>query len=139
VTSAVLDTVILVRGLLDPFSWSGQILFQHGKRFTFVVSKEVVEEYLDVLHRPKVMSKFRETADRDIEAVFKLIRSAKSVEIHENPSISRDLNDDKFIATALASDAEYVVTQDKDLLVLREYEGISFVTSEEFLRRIRNR
>jgi len=50
------------------------------------------------------------------------------------PQASRDSKDNKFLAAAAAADAEFIVSADKDLLDLQEYEGVAIVTAEEFLR-----
>jgi predicted nucleic acid-binding protein len=49
-------------------------------------------------------------------------------------SYSRDPKDDKFVACALAGDADYVVTEDKDILVLEALAGVRLVTPYDFLR-----
>ena len=49
-------------------------------------------------------------------------------------SASRDPKDDPFLACALAAGADYLVTSDRDLLVLEKPFGISIVTPAEFLR-----
>ena len=45
----------------------------------------------------------------------------------------RDLQDTKIIACAVEAGAEYIVTGDKDLLVLKEYARIKIITAREFL------
>ncbi len=50
---------------------------------------------------------------------------------------SRDVKDDPFLACALASRAEFIVTKDKDLLVLEKPFGIAIVTPREFSRKLR--
>lgn len=49
---------------------------------------------------------------------------------------SRDVKDDPFLACALASRAEFIVTKDKDLLVLEKPFGVEIVTPREFYRRL---
>jgi putative PIN family toxin of toxin-antitoxin system len=51
----------------------------------------------------------------------------------------RDPEDDVVIATALASQASYVVTRDKDFLSLRTHEGITITTPEDFMALLRQR
>lgn len=51
--------------------------------------------------------------------------------------ICRDPDDDAILATALAAQADMLVTGDKDLLVLGSYEGIPIVTPAECLARLR--
>jgi len=51
--------------------------------------------------------------------------------------VVRDSTDDKIVACALAADADYIVTRDKDLLSLEEHEGIRMITPERFLHLLR--
>jgi predicted nucleic acid-binding protein len=44
-----------------------------------------------------------------------------------------DPNDDHVIATALAVKAEAIVTGDKDLLALGEYQAVRIITARAFL------
>lgn len=48
--------------------------------------------------------------------------------------VSRDPDDNKVIETASASGAQYIISGDKDLLVLKEYEGIQILTPTDFLK-----
>ena len=51
------------------------------------------------------------------------------------PSFTRDPKDDKFVACALIGNAAFVVTEDKDLLVLETLEDVRMVTPYEFIGR----
>jgi putative PIN family toxin of toxin-antitoxin system len=46
--------------------------------------------------------------------------------------VCRDPFDDYILATAVVGKAEYIVTADKDLLVLKEYGGIKVITALRF-------
>lgn len=46
---------------------------------------------------------------------------------------SRDEDDNKFIETALIGNASYIVSGDKDLLVLRRYKSVTVIKPAEFL------
>lgn len=48
------------------------------------------------------------------------------------PAITRDPKDDYLIAYALVSKADYLVTGDKDLLVLEQVESVKIVDAREF-------
>jgi uncharacterized protein len=50
---------------------------------------------------------------------------------------SRDAKDDPFLACALASRAEFIVTKDGDLLALQKPFGVQVLTPREFSRRVR--
>jgi putative PIN family toxin of toxin-antitoxin system len=47
------------------------------------------------------------------------------------PTYSRDPKDDKFVACALIGKAEYIITVDKDLLVLETVESVRIVTPDK--------
>jgi uncharacterized protein len=51
--------------------------------------------------------------------------------------VVRDPNDDMIVACALAAGADYLVTRDKDLLSLEEYERIAMIKPEAFLHMLR--
>ncbi len=49
---------------------------------------------------------------------------------------SRDANDDPFLACALASRAQFIVTKDKDLLALDKPFGVEIIPPREFYRKL---
>ena len=58
-----------------------------------------------------------------------LVVPNKKIEI-----VKDDPDDNKFIETALEGKAEYIVTQDKHLLKIKEFKGIKIITPEEFIK-----
>ena len=55
------------------------------------------------------------------------------------PKICRDADDDFILAAAVKAGCDYLVTGDKDLLVLRKVSGLNIVTPREFAEVIFNR
>jgi len=47
--------------------------------------------------------------------------------------VCRDPKDDHFVACAVEGKADYIVTTDKDLLVLGEYQGIKIIRPDKFV------
>ena len=133
-TSVVFDTVVLVRGLMDPYSWWGKLIFEYTTKYRLIVAEPVVKEYLRVINRPELTSKYKVVPGRGITAVLDLVNTAKAVELEDIPCVCRDPGDDKYVATAKAGGAEFIVTEDLDLLDLGEYDGIRVVTAETFLK-----
>lgn len=58
---------------------------------------------------------------------------ADLVEVEEVPSVCRDPDDDILLATAKAGKASWIVSGDKDLLVLGSYCGVEIVAPSRFL------
>lgn len=129
----VFDTVGFVRGLINPRSRWGRILFDDADRSTLIVSEPIVLEALDVLRRPAVVRLFKTLPGRDTATIIAILRNAEAVEVRDIPAVSRDPKDDKFLATAVAGRAAYLVSEDKDLLDIGEYAGIRIITAAAFL------
>lgn len=130
----VFDTVVFVRALINPANACGRLLSEFSERYTLVVSKPTAQELLEVLHRPELRRKYRRLAALDTRRVVDLLAQAEAVEIEEVPRVVRDVKDDIFVATALAGRADYLVSEDNDLLALRDGAGVPIVNVREFLR-----
>ena len=50
--------------------------------------------------------------------------------------VCRDKDDDVVLATALAGNADVIVTGDEDLLVLKKFRGIEILSPRQFLERL---
>ena len=68
-----------------------------------------------------------------MERVFGLLAQAEVVRPTGIPAVSRDPKDDVFFATAKAGGAGYIVSEDKDVLEVGEYEGIKVVNAKTFV------
>jgi uncharacterized protein len=134
----VLDTVVFVRALINPYSACGRIVQASRDRFELVVSALVLREILEVLARPELTGKFRNLATLDRQRVLEILSDATAVSIDHIPAVSRDQSDDKFLATALAARADYLVSADNDLLALGQYEGITILDCVAFVTMLEN-
>ncbi len=128
----VFDTVVFVRGLINPYNFCGRALFTSPELHRLFVSQPVIAEILEVLHREELTTKFQTLGRFDLASVIELLGQAEVVEIPQVAAVSRDPKDDKFLATAMAARADYLVTEDQDLLVLKEHQGVRIVTCETF-------
>jgi putative PIN family toxin of toxin-antitoxin system len=133
VIRAVLDTNIFLRGLINPHSRCGRLLSELAPSYILLTSPAIVREVLEVLHRPKIRARFPHIAEVDVARVIALFATGEVVEPTEVPAVSRDVKDDIFLACAYQGGADYLVSEDKDLLCLREYEGTRIVSSQEFI------
>jgi predicted nucleic acid-binding protein len=65
--------------------------------------------------------------------------NAERFKLEDIPSISRDPKDDIFLACAKAAKALYLVSEDNDLLVLKQYEDTAIVNAAQFLAMLETR
>jgi putative PIN family toxin of toxin-antitoxin system len=129
----VFDTVGFVRGLINPKSRWGRILFAHTAAYQLVVSPAIVLEVLEVLRRPEVVRLFSTLPGRNPATIVAMLQTAETVEPAATPQISRDPKDDKFLAAAREAGVDYLVSEDRDLTDLKDYEGIAIVDGAAFL------
>jgi putative PIN family toxin of toxin-antitoxin system len=87
---------------------------------------------LDELERT-LRDKFEVTPE--VAAFLKQFRTAVRIvtPVRLPSPVCRDADDDVVLATAIAAGADFIVTGDNDLLVLRSYEGIRISSPREFL------
>lgn len=131
----VLDTNVLVSGLINPKGPPGQILKAlRAGRFVLVTSQAINEEVLEVMDRPRLRDKYG-LAEHLFDVAFLLWEEAEVIKDSPAVKASKDPDDDKFLAAALGGLAHYLVTGDiRDLLTLKEYRGTRIVTPAEFLK-----
>jgi putative PIN family toxin of toxin-antitoxin system len=97
------------------------------------VSTTTVNELIDVLSRAEPLSKF---TSLDVEEFVRYVVSISSF-VKTVPhvfNLPRDVDDEPYVDLAIAVDADYIVTSDRDLLdLMTGYDH----TSKEFRQRFR--
>lgn len=129
----VFDTNVLFAAFVAHGVCSGlyEECLLHGQ---IVVSPFILEE----LHE-KLRTKAKLTHAEADEVIATVSADARTVAVSplERP-ICRDADDDFILATALAAQADALVTGDKDLLVLERIEGIPILSPRDALTLLRN-
>jgi putative PIN family toxin of toxin-antitoxin system len=122
---AVLDTSVLVAGILQPAGPSGQVLraFRRG-RFTHVTSSAILDELVDVLARLKIRRATNLSREDIANLRVALQQRAESAsgEYKDVDLVRTDPKDNPIVSAALEMQAQYVVTLDaSDLLRLKVF------------------
>jgi len=130
----VLDTVIYVRALINPKGRWGRLAVEVARRHTTITSPEIMREVIEVLQRQELKHKLpaMEYTVR-FEAILAALREAEVVEPNDQPSVCRDADDGKFFWCAAAASADYIVSEDSDILAVEEYEGSRTISAADFL------
>jgi putative PIN family toxin of toxin-antitoxin system len=124
----VLDTNVLVSGLAYPTSVPGRIVGAwRGSRLDVVLSSYILAELLRVLPRLNHRLHWREEDMLDmvdtLALLADLVEPAAGAAPMAGPAL-RDPADGPVLGTLLASGADYLVTGDKDRLVLAPHYAI---------------
>ena len=98
--------------------------------FQLVISTELIEEIHDVVSRPKLAKYY---TSENVNMLMKYMKDfSLTFELGNIPSRCRDPKDDYLLELALVSDADFLVTGDKDLLEVKKIGNCQIVTAMEF-------
>ena len=125
----VMDTNVFVSGIF----WEGNLCSQliekwKSKKFELVSSMEIIDELVKTLKDFKIQmsdSMIEDWRNLIIENSI-IVESTSKIEV-----IKDDPDDNKFLEVAVDGKAELIVSQDRHLLNLKEYNGINIVKPEE--------
>ncbi len=124
----VIDTNVLISGVFFGGFPRKIISSIVGRKLIAYATIEIIDEYEETVQ--EMIERKQGHIDRSI--LTPLISALEIIEPISDIKISRDPDDDKFIGCAKDAHALYIVSGDKDLLVLEKYENISIVTAREF-------
>jgi putative PIN family toxin of toxin-antitoxin system len=134
VIRVVIDTSVLIRYLIKPSAAIRALVEEHwlGDAVQMVTAPTLIEELRNVLKRDYIQDLIR--PDEGAVLLEAIHRKAEIRPLLDDiPAYTRDPKDDKFIACALVGEADYVISVDKDLLVLEALQGLQIVTPYEFI------
>ncbi len=132
----VLDTNVLVSGLLSPFGPPGRIVqMAAAGEVSLCFDARILGEYREVLLRPTYGF-----SPRQVEALLEQIRAAGvAVAAAQLPCPLPDPDDDAFLEVAISGAAEVLVTGNPRHFPARLRAGIRVVSPAEFLDIFRGR
>jgi putative PIN family toxin of toxin-antitoxin system len=135
----VLDTNIYVGAAITPRGPAGQVLAAWRRAlFTILVSRQLMDEVERALRHPQVQRYLR-LSNAELADLFDQVRLfAILVEPETHFTGGRDPDDDFVLETAVSGQAEYIVTNDNDLLDLGSYEDVEIVTAAHFIGILRS-
>lgn len=127
----ILDTNLWISFLISKdFSKLDEIIF--SKKYILVFSKELLNEFLEVAKRPKLRRFF---SIADIESILETIEEyAEFVDVKSEVSICRDSKDNFLLSLSLDGKADFLLTGDKDLLILNPFKKTAILSISDFFQ-----
>jgi len=130
VTRLVVDTNVFISSFFGGNPRKVIDLWKSGE-ITLCLSKPIVDEYIEVLHRLELQD------EKELEEMlslfahgFHLVYTAKTPELHV---VEEDPDDDKFIECAVSLKAKFVITGDSAVRKIQDYMRIKIVSPRELL------
>jgi len=96
-------------------------------KFEVIISEYIINEI-----SKKLINKVK-IPEEKVKEIIDFLRDSCTIANYENfkESISRDKKDDEILALAKGSSSKYIVTGDKDLLVLINFEDIRIINPRQ--------
>ncbi len=125
----VIDTGVVVSAALRDRTPEEVVLFivEHDE-FEWITSSAILEEYTQVLARdrfglpPNVLQQWRDVFDQ----------FTTTIELEMEIDLPRDQKDAKFLACALAAEADFLITGDKDFEDARKLIETTIISVSQF-------
>ena len=126
---AVFDTNVLVAAFVSEGLCSKLLRRGRNGQFSLATFPFILQEFQQILTR-----KFKATR-KEIQEALQLIGQAATITVQppwEIPDVCRDADDNQILACANAAKADYLVTGDDDLLVLKKFRSIRIIKPRDF-------
>ncbi|MGD1010427.1 MAG: putative toxin-antitoxin system toxin component, PIN family [Candidatus Aminicenantales bacterium] len=127
---AVFDTNVLVAAFAADGLCAKLLRRANAHEFQLFACPHLIGEFKKAL-RDKLDASGTEIAEA-LELLGGVAKIAEPPDPTKRPRACRDRDDDFVLACAVASRVDYLVSGDKDLLILKEHEGIRIVSPRDF-------
>ncbi|MBS3050721.1 MAG: putative toxin-antitoxin system toxin component, PIN family [Candidatus Aenigmarchaeota archaeon] len=127
---AVFDTNIFVSSIFwEKGNPHRAVEFALEKKVRVFTSVEILQELERVLRRD-----FEEPDEMIQRQIGLIVEYSDIVAVNRKvDAVKSDPEDNKILACAVSCDADYIVSGDRHLLELKEYESVKIVTAKQFV------
>ena len=124
----VIDTNVLISGVFFGGFPRKILSAVVSQKITACATAEIINEYEEIVQ--EMINRKQGHINRAI--LSPLIQAMEIIEPVTHIGICRDPDDNKFLECAKDSHALYIVSGDKDLLVIEQFGNIQIVTAKDF-------
>jgi len=138
---AVVDTNLFISGLFGKDSLSAKLQNSWiNEEFELATSIEIIKEVSRVLRYPRIRKTFR-PKDETLKRFFRLIfrKALITKDLYKTDRITDDPSDNKFLACALESKADYILSRDPHLRNLKQFQGIKIIDVTTFIKEMKKK
>jgi uncharacterized protein len=128
------DTNVWISYLLSPEQTSPIVALVDAavERFPLVVPPPLMDELRQIREKPRLRTRIRTEQVEHLIEILTAIGEVPTLSAEEMQSISRNAKDDYLIAYGLVAGADYLVSGDKDLVVLDKVDTLRIVPGSQF-------
>jgi uncharacterized protein len=105
-------------------------------RIELAVSSEILDEYAEIFEQKMTP----QISENILELIMKQSNSIKTEIYYRWELIKVDLDDNKFVDTAISSDSDYIVTVDRHYNILKEipFPRVGIISLDDFMNILNN-
>lgn len=130
----VLDTNVFISSFIGTKGPRRIIDFWKEGRVTICFSKEIMDEYIEVLERLGL------SGEKEVEEILQLFaRNFHSLFIAKTPNlkiVESGPDDNKFFECAVALKSKIIISGDKAALAVKNYAGIRVFSPKQFIEEL---
>ena len=128
----VIDTNIFISFLIsDTYGKLDQRIQNNQCRI--ILSVELLEEFLDVVSRPKFKKYF---SNKSVTMLLEGLQEyADLINVKSKVNVCRDKKDNFLLNLCVDGKADFLITGDEDLLVLKKYKKTTILKISDYLKR----
>lgn len=127
----VFDTNIFISALVIPGSRAEKAILRIlDGADTLLISKPILDELLSTLAR-----KFSRDPEALSQVAVMMMEMAELVEPRNKVEVFKDDPDNRILECAESGRADVIVTGDKEMLLLKRYQGIQLISLRDYLAR----
>ena len=133
--SVVPDVNVLVSSIISPSGTPGRIYAAWKRRdLVFITSPVIIDKIVEVLRRPHIIDEFP-IEEADIQALRSLLkrRTVSAPGTLDLQVVEEDPEDNTILAAAVEGRADCIISGDRHLKTLGEYQSISILSPAEFV------
>ncbi len=127
----VIDTNVLISGVFFGGFPRKILSAVVSQKITACATTEIINEYEEIVQ--EMINRKQGHINKSI--LSPLIKVMEIIEPVIHVEICRDPDDNKFLECAKDSHALYIVSGDKDLLVIKQFENVQIVTAKSFCQK----
>lgn len=141
-STVVIDTNLFISAFIRGGAPFKLLNAWQQEKFSLAITEDLLKEIVEVLSRPYIYQKYsldKNELQKFLKGITLNAKFITPLDIHKLPIHSRDPKDDELLACAIAGLADYLVTGDKDLLVLNgspRLANLKIITVKEFLETV---
>jgi len=129
----ILDTNLWIHFLISKkLDYIDNLVF--NKQIRLIFSNELIDEFLTVAHREKFKKYFSDNHIADLIRVFD--NYGELINIKSTITKCRDLKDNFLLNLAVDSRADFLVTGDSDLLIIKKIKKTKILNWSDFITQL---